>query len=580
MNNIPRPEYPRPNFVRKDWLNLNGTWDFEFDDDNIGEKEKWFISHNFSQEIVVPFCYESEMSGINDKGIHDHVWYKKNFSIPESWKNKVIKINFGAVDYVAKVWLNGNYVGSHKGGYTPFSFDITNFLNWNGNEEIVVKVEDQSFNAKQARGKQTWIGEPFACWYTKTTGIWQTVWLEPVDDAHIKKVKLTPDLDNGNLKVKILMTPKSVGKKLKVKIKFEEIDVVETQFQCLDDEMSFVLNLLSKEFEWKIKLWTPEEPNLYDIYLELVENDEKTVDSVKSYFGVRKVSIKNGKFLLNNRPYYQKLILDQGYFPGSLLTPPSEEAIINDIKMTKNFGYNGARKHQKVEDPLYLYWCDKLGLLVWGEMASFYEFTDEAANQYTREWQEILDRDYNHPSIVVWTPFNESWGIPSILVDKNQQSYTVSLVNMIKSIDSTRLVVSNDGWEHTDTDLCTIHDYRESGTEFSKIYEDKNKIINDAPANKFIFAEGFSYNNQPILITEYGGIAFSQAEGWGYGNKVTNEEAFLKRLTEITNAIKSIEYIVGYCYTQLTDVEQEMNGLLTYDRKFKIDPEKIKVIND
>lgn len=580
MTNLPRPEYPRPNFVRNEWLNLNGIWDFEFDDGNVGENEKWFISHNFSRQIVVPFCYESEMSGINDKGTHDYVWYRRTLNIPHSWKEKRIKLNFGAVDYITKVWINGNYIGKHTGGYTPFDFDITNFLKWNGNEEIVVKVEDQSFDQKQARGKQTWIGEPFACWYTKTTGIWQTVWLEPVSEAHIQKVRLTPDLDNGNIKVNVLMTQKAIGKTLRVKIKFEEFDIVETQFTCLDSEMNFALSLLSKNFEWKIKPWSPEEPNLYDIFLELIDDNSTVIDSVRSYFGMRKVSTKNGKFLLNNRSYYQKLILDQGYFPGSLLTPPSEEAIIEDIKMTKQLGYNGARKHQKVEDPLYLYWCDKLGLLVWGEMASFYEFTNEAISQYTREWQEIVDRDYNHPSIVVWTVFNESWGVPSILVDKHQQCYTISLVNMVRSLDHSRLVVSNDGWEHTDTDLCTIHDYIESGKRFSKIYENKDEVVNGAPANKFIFAEGFSYSNQPILITEYGGIAFSHAEGWGYGNKVTDEEDFLKRFSEITDAIKSFDYIVGYCYTQLTDVEQEVNGLLTYDRKFKIDPEKIKAIND
>jgi len=580
MDEIARCEYPRPNFKRDQWLCLNGTWEFEFDDQNKGESEKWFQNHYFTKKIEVPFCYQSKLSGIYDKSHHDYVWYKKSFSLPKMWKNKKIKLNFGAVDYIAKVWINGQYIGNHIGGNTPFGFDITNELKWDDEEEIVVKVEDRAYDPSQARGKQSWIGKPFACWYTNTTGVWQTVWLEPVNNEHLEKVRLTPNIDKATVLIEAILSPEAIGNTLNIDIKFGDSNILESNIFCQDRAIQIELNVFSKAFEWGMKLWSPEEPNLYEIFFKLIDSNGEVKDSVMSYFGMRKVSTKDGKFLLNNRPYYQKLVLDQGYFPDSLLTPPSEEAIINDIKMAKNFGFNGVRKHQKVEDPLYLYWCDKLGLLVWGEMSSFYQFNSESCNQYLREWQEIIDRDYNHPSIVVWTPFNESWGVPNILTDKKQQNFTKSVVNLIKSLDQTRLVVSNDGWEHTETDLCTIHDYRQESSEFLKVYSDKNEVVKGCPAGKFIFSEGYNYSDQPILITEYGGTAFLKDEGWGYGNKVSSEEEFLKRLSQLTRGIKSIDYIVGYCYTQLTDVEQEMNGLLTYDRRFKIDPNKIKAIND
>jgi len=580
MDEIARCEYPRPNFKRDQWLCLNGTWEFEFDDQNKGEGEKWLQNHNFTKKIEVPFCYQSKLSGIDDKNHHDYLWYKRIFSLPKTWKNKKIKLNFGAVDYIAKVWINGQFVGNHIGGNTPFSFDITNELKWDDEEEIVVKVEDRTYDPSQARGKQSWTGKPFACWYTNTTGIWQTVWLEPVNNEHIEKIRLTPNIDKATVLIEAILSPEAIGSTLNINIRFEDSKILESSIFCQDRIIQIELNVLSKDFEWGMKLWSPEEPNLYEIFFKLIDNKGEMKDLVMSYFGMRKVSTKGGKFLLNNRPFYQKLVLDQGYFPGSLLTPPSEESIINDIKLTKNFGFNGVRKHQKVEDPLYLYWCDKLGLLVWGEMASFYQFNSESCNQYLREWQEIIDRDYNHPSIVVWTPFNESWGVPNILTDKKQQKFTKSVVNLIKSLDQTRLVVSNDGWEHTETDLCTIHDYRQESTEFLKVYSDKNEVVKGCPAGKFIFSKGYDYSDQPVLITEYGGTAFLKDEGWGYGNKVSSEEEFLQKFSQLTQAIKSIDYIVGYCYTQLTDVEQEMNGLLTYDRRFKIDPNKIKAIND
>lgn len=575
---IPRNEYPRPNFIRKQWLNLNGEWDFEFDDENKGEKEKWYLEKEFSRKIKVPFTYETKLSGIGDSTPHGYVWYKRKFTLPPDWKDKNIILHFGAVDYIAKIWINGEYVGNHIGGYTPFSFDITNYIRWEKPNIIVVKVEDDPFSKEQARGKQTWIESNFGCWYTRTTGIWQTVWIEPVSQIYLKNVKMTPDIKNGRVLIEAFLNKPCIDAKLNCRISFDDIDITNISVDCIEKTLKFSLNVYSNRVsEWGLKLWHPDEPNLYDIEFLLIHKGE-VIDEVKSYFGMREIRVYEGKVLLNGRPFYQKLILDQGYWPESGITPPDEESIIYDIKVTKELGFNGVRKHQKVEDPLYLYWADKLGLVVWGEMASFYDFTDTAMNNYVREWQEIIERDYNHPCIIVWTPFNESWGIPGIGFDKRKQAYTVSVVNMIRALDPTRLVVSNDGWEHTDTDLVTIHDYEQDAQKFLSKYIDKEIIFKSSPIGHNIFAEGYDYKGQPILITEYGGIAYRAQNGWGYGEIAKTEEEFLRRFKALHDAICSIKYVCGYCYTQLTDVEQEMNGLMTFYRKLKVSMDKIREI--
>lgn len=580
VQSIPRPEYPRPNLKRDIWMNLNGEWDFEFDDENVGEIEKWYKDKAFSRKIVVPFCFQSKLSGIHTNDFHDYVWYKRSFSIPEEFRNKRVLLNFGAVDYYAKVWVNGEMVGDHIGGSTPFSFDITSFL-CEGSNTIVVRAEDSSTECRQPRGKQSWMKENFGCWYERTTGIWQTVWLEAVSQSYIEKVRLTPDLDNDELAVEAEIKGSVEGLRLNTRISFKGLEVDLTEKKISRSRVSFVSNVRSDSMEWKVARWTPEHPNLYDIEFSLIDDEGNCIDRVESYFGMRKVSCKGNKFLLNNVPYYQKLILDQGYFPDSLLTPPSEEAIKEDIRYTKEFGYNGARKHQKVEDPIYLYWCDKMGLLVWGEMASPYEYDETMVKANMTEWMEVVERDYNHPCIIAWTLMNESWGIPDILTDYRQQQHTLALYHMVKSLDSTRLVISNDGWEHTMSDITTIHDYVEDGEVFAERYKDINEVMNGAPnKHKHIFANGYGYEGQPVLLSEYGGIAFEKDEGWGYGNKVKDEESFLERFEKITRAIARPGYFVGYCYTQLTDVQQEENGLLTFDRKPKIAPEKIKRIND
>ena len=348
----------------------------------------------------------------------------------------------------------------------------------------------------------------------------------------------------------------------------------------MDSSYQDIMVRILKESPHDVLLWTPENPNLYDVRFELYQ-EGNLIDSIESYFGMRKISIQDGNVLLNNGSIYQKTILDQGYWPDSLLTPPSDEAIKKDIKLIKEMGFNGVRKHQKIEDSRFYYWCDKMGLLVWAEMPSTYEFTDQAVDNFSKEWLDIIDQKYNHPSIITWVPFNESWGVNHIKTNKKEQSFTEGIYYLTKAKDSMRPVIVNDGWEHTISDIITLHDYAEDGDSLKVRYEDKEKIEKNLIAHngiKYPFVNGYQSHGQPIQISEFGGIAFNIGEGWGYGNKVEGEEDFLVRFESLIKCIEGLDYISGYCYTQLTDVQQEVNGLLNPDRSPKIAVERIKKI--
>ncbi|WP_123043355.1 glycoside hydrolase family 2 protein [Cohnella candidum] len=576
-------DYPRPQFVRENWLNLNGEWSFRFDDRNMGERERWHSKFEGTHTINVPFTYETQASGIGEEAFHPYVWYHKSVHIPKEAEGKRVILHFQAVDYVAKVWVNGDLVGRHQGGYAAFSFDVTPYLTLGADNRITVKAEDSN-SCTQPRGKQRWTKDNFECFYVQTTGIWQTVWLEYVDARRLDSVKITPDIDRqvvrfdyevngvdegGDLKLEAIVTLK--GKPVKrVSLTMDR--------PCLTVEVDLVHEANGP---WKRNFWSPQKPALYDVEF-ILYSDDAVVDRVFSYFGMRKISIENGKVLLNNVPIYQKLILDQGYWTESHLTPPSEEALIEDIDKILEMGYNGVRKHMKIEDARFLYWCDVKGLLVWSEMAATFEFHDRAVDAFTKEWLEIVKQQYNHPSIITWVPFNESWGISSILRDKRQQKFTEGIYHLTKSIDPYRPVITNDGWEHTVSDILTLHDYVETGEGFQKRYGKIDAVVgNETTCNqwKYAFAEGYRYQGQPIMITEFGGIAYQSDKGWGYGRQVDSDEEFLKRFEGLTRAIKSVDSICGYCYTQLTDVQQEINGLLTEDRKPKVPLEKIREIN-
>lgn len=576
----PRPEYPRPNFERADWINLNGEWEFEFDDERAGDREKWFeAGRSFSKKIQVPFCFQSKLSGINDPGFHDVVWYRRSFTCLGEYSNKRVILHFGAVDYQASVWINGKFVAFHEGGHTPFKADITETLTA-GENSLVVKAEDFSKDVTLPRGKQYWLEKSAGIFYTRTTGIWQTVWVEVVNETYIDRSKLTPDIDRNEISLAAFIqgydSTKNVS--LKVDISFQGELVSENEFKIKQSEEKRSIYIHDFNDHHRGRWWTPDKPNLYDVKLTLMVDGQKA-DEVTSYFGMRKVSFDNGRFYLNNRPYYQRLVLDQGYFPDGILTAPSDEDLKKDVELTKAMGFNGVRKHQKVEDPRYLYWCDKLGLLVWGEMANAMDYSEEYVRRFTKEWQEAVLRDYNHPCVVAWVPINESWGVKNIFVDKQQQNHALSMYYLTKSLDATRPVISNDGWEHVKSDLCTIHDYSWKREILEQRYASAEEAVKVMSGGRHLYVGGYSYEGQPILVSEFGGIAYkkSEWEGWGYSG-AENEEDFLTRLNAVVRPLLESPIVRGYCYTQLTDVEQEINGLLTYDRKPKAPLEKIKEI--
>jgi beta-galactosidase/beta-glucuronidase len=578
-------DYPRPQFVRREWQTLNGEWGFRFDDQNTGESGKWQEQLNATHTITVPYTYETQASGVGLQEFHPRVWYNKSVSIPEAAAGRRVILHFQAVDYYAKVWVNGILAGSHQGGYAAFSFDITPYIVSGKDNNITLKAEDSN-DCTQPRGKQRWTKENFECFYVQSTGIWQTVWLEYVEEQRLDSVKITPDIDRSSVSfdVQVHGLETAAGKiLLEAAVTLKGVPV-KTTSQIIDrPRQTMEIDLLHEASgPWKRSYWSPAQPNLYDVEFILYV-DGKVADRVHSYFGMRKVSIGNGKVLLNNAPIYQRLILDQGYWTESHLTPPSEEAIVADIDYILAMGYNSVRKHMKIEDARFLYWCDVKGLLVWSEMAATFEFHDRAVERFTNEWLEIVQQQYNHPSIITWVPFNESWGVPNILHDQRQQKFTEGIYHLTKAIDPYRPVITNDGWEHTVSDILTLHDYVEMGDGLLSRYADnKAAIVNkDITCNqwKYAFAEGYAYRGQPIIISEFGGIAFQSDKGWGYGHQVASEEEFLNRFASLTQAIKSVDYICGYCYTQLTDVQQEINGLLTEAREPKIPLDKIKEIN-
>lgn len=583
-------DYPRPQFVRTDWENLNGTWDFGFDDKNCGEQERWFEDFKGEQKIQVPFTYETKLSGIQDETRHDYIWYKRTVQVDGSKleKNNYV-IHFEGSDFVTKLWVNGQYAGSHRGGYARFSFDVTSLVK-DGENELVVKVED-SFDIQQPRGKQRWLDDNFGCWYIQTTGIWKTVWSEYVPKISLSAVKMTPDMENNVLDVEYEVDAPETefGGNLLVEatVTFDGILINKSILAVTSNHMETKIDVFIRNnhgFAWGLRPWSPQDPSLYDIEFRVIKDGE-AVDKVGSYFAMREIRIDGPNILLNGRPLYQRLILDQGYWKDSHLTPPSEEALIEDIDKIHALGYNGLRKHQKIEDERFLYWCDVKGMLVWSEAAAAYQFTDYAVTEFTREWMEIVKQNYNHPCIITWTPFNESWGISKVETRRVEQHFTEAIYHLTKSMDKYRPVIVNDGWEHTVSDIITLHDYEEVGAILKERYgEHWDKILtaekyhNDG---KSALANGYEYKGQPIIISEYGGIAFNNDDsGWGYGNKVNTKEEFIRRFDDITTAVKELSPVCGFCYTQVTDVQQEINGLMDIDRNFKIDPEIIKEINE
>lgn len=586
---IPRPEHPRPDFMRDTFYNLNGIWDFAFDDAEIGLQEGWNRpNYHLNQKILVPFCYQSKASGIGPTDeIHPVIWYRRTFEVPREMKGRRILIRFGAVDHEATVFINGFAIGSHKGGYTPFAMDATDYL-VEGENDLCVRVVDRP-DLTQIRGKQYWSRGLFECWYTPVSGIWQTVYLEAVDDIHVEYIHVTPDIDHG-LAVAEVMLNKLLAEPVYINLSVSMSGKVIREIRVLTASRlsKIVIDLNTNKTCDPVILWSPENPLLYDIHLEVIYGT-KTVDMVDTYFGMRCIEVRNGAVYLNHQRIYQRLVLDQGYWEDTILTPPSDNAIKEDLEWTLKLGFNGARKHQKIEDPRYYYWADKMGVLVWGELPSPYEFSEETVANITSSMLEFIRRDFNHPSIITWVPLNESWGVRQIAGNRRQQMTASMIYYLTKAADGTRLCSGNDGWEQMQTDICALHDYSAHKNTMTAHFVDREIVEKQGCCDRFCYSDGYiPTGKEAFMVTEYGGIAFSNigiqgqiggTQTWGYHEKVQSEEAFFARYQGITSAVRDIPYNQGYCYTQLTDVMQEINGLLSPDRKPKVNVDQIFKIN-
>lgn len=560
-----RKEYPRPQFRRYNWQSLNGEWEFGF-----GEKE------NYDRKINVPFSYQWEASGIGDKAVHDTVWYKRTFKIDRENKGKRAFLCFNAADYETDVWVNGNHAIKHIGGFTPFKADITQYLK-DGENEITVRCID-TLETSVPRGKQSWTGEPFTCFYYPNTGIWGSVWIEFFNEDCIENYSLQSDIDNRRV-YGYIETLYSKADEAEIILTFKGKVLKKQKFSLDGKRTNYSISLADNAFDFGELLWWVDNPNLINVDYVLYK-DNKAVDRAHTRIGLRKISIENGKICLNGRPLYQRLILDQGYWNESGLTPPSAEALKKDIELSKAMGFNGARKHQKLEDPYYYYYAEELGFLVWAEMPSAYTFCDKEVKAITQEWQEIVNAAKNFTSVIAYVPLNESWGTREIKTNKEQQNFTRSLYYLTKSIDDTRIISTNDGFETIEeSDILSIHDYEIKAEEEFPIKYNGN-YDGMRPQGWALFADGHKYKGQPVLFTEFGGIAFvseQKGEAWGYGNGAKNAEELLERLEQLINGIAQTEF-QGYCYTQLTDVQQEVNGLLYADRIPKVDLNNLKNI--
>ena len=570
-----RKEYPRPQFRRENWQSLNSEWEFAFDDKNEGIKSGlWQGNKALPLKINVPFSYEYPASGVGDTAQHDVVWYRRTFAIAEGNGGSRALLCFNAADYQTDVWLNGVHILTHTGGFTPFSADITDILK-EGENVLVVRCED-TLNDAVPRGKQSWTGSPFSCFYVPNTGIWQSVWLEFFGEDCIAEHSLFCDYDKTELYGE-LATLYGSADEAEIAVVFDG-KLIKRERLTLRGRHNNYRFTLPKDYTDDYS-WSPENPRLLYVDFALYKGG-KQIDLAHTRIGMRKISVdEHGKICLNNRPYYQRLVLDQGYWQESGLTPPSAEALRKDIELTKAMGFNGARKHQKLEDPYFCYYAEELGFLTWCEMPSAYRFCAEETAAITKEWQEIVRAGRNCTSNVCYVPLNESWGAREIATDERQKAFARSLYYLTKSLDPTRLISTNDGFEVVNpTDILGVHDYdAEKAEDFAKY---ANGYDGMHPQGFALFAEGEKYAGEPVLLTEFGGRAFqtdAKGEAWGYSGAAQNEEAFLKQLGSIMQGVYSCNF-QGYCYTQLTDVQQEVNGLLYADRQPKADLERLKYI--
>ncbi|KAL2754842.1 glycoside hydrolase family 2 protein [Sodiomyces alcalophilus JCM 7366] len=674
--------YPRPDFERPalHWQSLNGPWDFLFDDTDVGLSQLWHQTGlpqecpaspsdgfqgssegqsitqkiaagtqelikdnifsrsgdartNAKRQIIVPFVFQSPASGINDRGVHEVLWYERVFTDlrnpDEIKKGHRLLLRFGAVDYEAKVWVNGRYVGGHRGGHVPFELDVTDELAPSasanaatGSHRLTLRVYDSAYDLTQPRGKQYWAAQPESIFYTPSGGIWQNVWLEVVPAARIADssrgtVIQSNDIVSGQLHNTIGVVGRRAGQKCAVEMEasFAGVFVSKSspvEFSKETDFASFDLTLrLSEEQRkqlpdtflrsipltddncWRegVALWSPEHPSLYDLTIRLIDTASgQVLDEVATTTGMRSIDWTNpdGLWRLNGKPYFQALCLDQGYWPDTFMTPPTADSLKEDIELGKRMGMNGCRKHQKVEDPAFYYWADKLGYLVWAEMANSYQFSREYVERFDQEWIESVKLAINRPSVVTWTPVNESWGYPSLKDNVDQRNHIRSLYYATKTLDPTRSINDNCGWEHVVTDLSTFHDYAD-GPELEKTCASLDKILG-LKAGRDLFVgpvagdPGAKHQpGAPIMCTEFGGVnivpASKDTRDWGY-TTASDPEDLLKRIDKLVKGVVAGGHCCAFVYTQLTDIEQETNGLYNFNRVEKLDSKRVKILVD
>ena len=595
---IDRNEYPRPQFVRNEWVCLNGKWEFEIDQGDSG-LERGLLKRKLKDHINIPFCPESKLSGICNKDYLNSVWYRRELTIPSDWKGKRILLHFQAVDYDATVWINEVEVGRHRGGFSPFSIDITESIQPGESKQLVVRARDRD-DLPQPRGKQTRSYEGEGALYGRTTGIWQTVWMEPVPLIHLKRPRITPDLASQSFLIEQGITNSRPGTILKIRISDSQGEI---RTETVKSDINFTPLISIKIPDDRLKLWNPGDPNLYNLDINLLDENGEVIDSACSYSGMRNITISGKSIRINGETVFQRLVLDQGYYPEGLMTAPSDEALLNDIKLSMDAGFNGARLHQKVFEERFLYHADHLGYMVWGEFGdwgarglSALPHHQKFSPSYITEWLEVLERDYSHPSIVGWCPLNETWQPITDFISE-LDDITRGMFLATKAMDQTRPVLDTSGYSHRiiDTDIYDSHDYEQNPKKFSEnqkgLSDDKPymntwwdhlKYDKDAWGRKIMNEWSLGYKGQPYFVSEFGGIWWNSdqehSQSWGYGERPKTIEEFYERFEKLCKVLLENKDMFGYCYTQLTDIDQEENGIYKYDRSLKFNVERLRKI--
>jgi beta-galactosidase/beta-glucuronidase len=581
--------YPRPQLVREEWTSLDGEWDFAYDDADRGLSERWAEHADavFRLTITVPFVPESAASGIGDSALHPIVWYRRSIPADVLPQGRRQILHFGAVDHSATVWIDGRLVGTHFGGQVAFSIDLTDSLDPDRDtHSLIVRARDDIDDPEVPRGKQDWELEPHVIWYRRSTGIWRSVWLESVPAQHVQAIEWTSDVPAASVTVVLeLSLPPAASTEVDVRLTFadETLAKVTVTPQSLRSQLTIELPALRNAQSRDAYLWTPEHPHLIDATV-VVRQDGLSVDEVASYFGIRSTSVGSGSFRINGLPYFVRSVLEQGWWDESHLTAPSPAHYRAEVEAIRELGFNAARIHQKTEDPRMLYWADRLGLLIWVESAAAYAFSPRAVRLMITEWQEIVTQYRNHPSVVTWVPINESWGVQDIAVSRPQREFVQALASLTRALDPSRPVISNDGWEHVDSDLMTLHDYTADPDLIRRRYGDLVSVAAvlrgqgpqlRSPALSEHQLERFDQGQAALMITEFGGISFAGAGSWGYAVVTSNDE-FAETLGDLFAAVLSSPVVAGFCYTQFTDTLQESNGLRRSDRSPKLPVETLR----